>query len=135
MTLDVTVADIGFPALTCSFVVPGHRQWSLRSVVAVVETFPGGQPNRSYALSVSNGTDVVAQFGAVDGGTEPATVRITWADASNTLVAAGNIATVVAPAPQLILPAGYELIVTVVNPAVGDTITSAVAWYDYVETA
>lgn len=135
MLLDVVAAELTAPATTFSFVVPGDRVWSLRSIVAVVNTDAGGQPDRGYTLAITDGTTLVARVGADDNGTEPAELTITWADAPAGTVQAGAVATSIAPLPRLTLKPGYVITGTIVNPVGTDTWISAVAWYEYTPSA
>lgn len=121
-------------APTFSFLVPGDKLWSIRSIVAVASTATGGAPARGYVLTVSTSTGPVLVVGASDAGTEPATVTITWANAPGSTVTAGAIGTVVAPFASPVLRPGYTIVGTIDNPAVGDTWVSATVWYDYTPT-
>lgn len=114
-----------------TFVVPGKERWRLRSVVGTVSTAVGGQPNRAYTLAITDGTTTVAQTGAADGGTEPASGTITWADCTNALSAAGTKFSSVAPIPRLDLIAGYHIVGTIINPHAGDAWGTAIVWYEY----
>lgn len=96
---------------------------------ATVATAVGGQPNRGYTLSITDGTNVVAKVGAADNGTEPATGAITWTDTSAGSSAAGNLFASVAPIPKVALDPGYQIIGDIVNPHAGDQWLSAVVWY------
>lgn len=101
-------------------------------MLAVASTASGGQPNRGYTLGITDGTSLVAQVGADDGGDEPATVTATWADAPAGIVSSGSLCTVVAPLPALTLKPGYVITGTIVNAVTDDTWLSALVWYDYV---
>lgn len=130
MLLVVTAAEL-VAADVFQFVVPGDRIWHVRSVLAVAATDVGGQPDRGYTLGITDGTSLVAQVGAEDNGTEPATVTITWCDAPAGTVEAGALATSVAPLPRLTLKPGYVITGTILNPTGTDAWVSAVAWYEY----
>lgn len=115
-----------------TFVVPGHQQWKLRAVRASVVRVVGGAPARGYVLTVTDGTNIVAQFGAGDTGTEPGAADVTWCDAPASLTAAGAFGVIVAPMSAPALDAGYTITGTILNPAFGDGWGDAVAWYDYI---
>lgn len=129
--LQVTKAVVTGTVTTWSLTVPGNHIWYPRSFIAVAATQAGGAPNRAYTLSITDGTSLVGKFGAVDAGTEPATVTITWTNSAQGDVTAGAIGVVVAPMASPILKPGYVITGTIVNPAAGDTWVSALAWYDY----
>lgn len=133
MLLQVNAAPITQPQLVFTFTVPGHQTWTLISVRALAIRQTGGVPNRSYSLQAANGTQVVADSGATDAGTEPGQCDVTWCNAALAAVAAGATGTSVAPFPNLTLEAGYTLTGTIVNPAAGDTWFDAVAWFTFVE--
>jgi len=131
MTLQVNAQPSGLETVAFTFVVPGNQQWKLRSVLGVAEREPGGIPNRSYALTVTDGTNIVAASGAADAGTEPGSCTVTWCDSDASSVGAGSVGVSVAPLPPLILDAGYVITATITSPASGDQWVSAVAWYDF----
>lgn len=116
---------------TFQFVVPGRELWQLRSVFAEVTRAVGGTPDRSYALTVTDGTSPVARVGAPDAGDEPGLTSITWTDAAPSTTAAGGDGVVVAPLVRLDIDGGYVITGTIINPAPGDAFTLAVAWYDF----
>ncbi len=132
MTLEVVTQPDTLTAVTFTFVVPGHQQWTLRSVRADVSRAVGGAPMRAYTLTVTDGTSIVAQSGAADAGTEPGVCSITWCDCPASAVATGTDGVVVAPLPNLVIPAGYVITGTIVNPAGADTWSDANVWLDYV---
>ncbi len=131
MTLEVVTQPDTITAVTFTFVVPGHQQWTLRSVRADVSRDVGGAPMRAYTLTVTDGTSVVAQAGAQDAGTEPGTTSITWCDCPAGAVSAGSDGVVVAPLPNLVIPAGYVITGTIVNPFGADAWLDANVWLDY----
>lgn len=135
MPLQVNFTPDSVVGVTFTFVVPGHQQWALRSVRADCVRGIGGTPDRSYELQITNGTNVVVAVPAGDAGTEPGQASITWVDADPSVVAAGADGVIVAPLAPLLLPAGYTIVGTVLNPGVGDSWVGAVAWYDYTDTA
>jgi len=130
--LDVVQGVITPPVTTFTFMVPGHQRWQLRSVVATVARAAGGTPNRSYSLTVANGQTVVASAPAADTGTEPGTGTVTWADAPSNVLASGTVMSSLAPLPRLVIPAGYVVTGTIINPAGADTWASAIVWVEYV---
>lgn len=134
MLLTVDAAPDTPDAFTFSFTVPGAQQWALRSVVATVSTDTGGQPSRGYLLQVTDGTNLVAQVGNADNGTEPATGTLTWANAPAAGSSAGALFTSVAPIPSLVLNPGYTIIGTIVNPAGADAWLTALVWYQFTYT-
>lgn len=135
MLLTVAAKPNSLTATSFTFVVIGSQQWRPRSVVATVTTAAGGQPNRGYTLAFTDGTNTVAQVGAADGGTEPASGTITWANAPAAMSAAGNLFSSIAPIPDLILNPGYNIVGTIINPHAGDTWDTALVWYEYVDTS
>jgi len=116
------------------FQVPGSQLWAPRSVIITVARAAGGVPNRGYQLQITNGPNVVAASGAQDAGTEPGVCTITWCAASASAVAAGSVGVVVASLPTNTLEPGYLIQGVIVNPAAGDTIETAVVWYDFTYT-
>lgn len=135
MTLEVVTAPNLFTPTSFTFVVPGRQRWTLRSVRADVARAVGGAPARAYLLTVTDGTSLVAQQGADDAGTEPGTTSITWCNCPAATVTAGPDGVVVAPVPNLVLDAGYQIVGTILNPAAGDQWNDAVVWLDYVYAA
>ena len=133
MLLNVTKLVLAANAQTFTFTVPGNQQWQMRSVVAVCSRAVGGTPNRSFLLSVTDGTNTVAALPAGDAGTEPGTCTITWADMLATSQASGGTGFVAAPLRLKPLAAGYQLTGSIVSAAASDKFTSAVAWYSYLE--
>lgn len=134
MLLTVAVKPNTLTATSFTYIVIGSQLWRPRSVVMTVSTAAGGQPNRAYLLQFTDGTTTVAQVGAADGGTEPATGTITWANAPSAISAAGSKFTSIAPIPDLDLPPGYNIVGSIINPHAGDTINTAIVWYDYTDT-
>lgn len=132
--LAVVVGEITNAGIAFLFVVPGQFRWSVRSVYAVAATDVGGAPNRAFQLTITDGTSTVAQVGAADAGTEPATVNVTFADVPSAAVTAGAVGITQAPIPPLILNAGYRIIGAIINPAGADAWVSAVAWVDQSRT-
>lgn len=134
MTLKVVdVPTISTP-FAFTFAVPGNERWTLRSVRADVARVVGGAPNRAYSLTVSDGTNIVAQAGADDAGAEPGTTSVTWCDCPSAKVAAGNDGVVVAPLPNLAIEPGYLIVGTILNPAGADAWLDAIVWLDYLNT-
>lgn len=131
MLLTVDPAPDSQTATSFTFVVPGDQLWIVRSVVATVSTDTGGQPTRGYMLQVTDGTNVVAQSGNTDGGTEPATGTLTWANAPGAESSAGAVFSAIAPFPNLTLKPGYNIIGTIVNSVGADAWISALVWYDF----
>ena len=134
LPLKVNAAPDSISATEFVFVVPGHRQWRLRSVYATVSTAVGGQPNRGYTLSITDGTNTVAKSGAADNGTEPASGAITWTDAPAASSKAGQLFASVGSLAALDLDPGYRIIGDIVNAHAGDAWVSAVVWYEYTDT-
>jgi hypothetical protein len=134
VTVDVASQPDVLTPFTFTYVVPGHQNWTLRSVRAQAVRVPGGIPNRGYLLTITNGTDIVAQAGAVDAGTEPGTCDVTWCGAAGSATTLGAIGIVVAALPNLVVPAGYDITGTIVNPAVGDGWVGPTVWLDYTPT-
>lgn len=134
MLLTTQVAELGIAATTFTIIVPGHQRWLLRSVFAVASRQPGGAPARAYLLTVTDGTNTVAQVGADDAGTEPGTGAVTWANAPAASVSSGSDGVSLAPIPALALNPGYMLVGEITNPAVGDVWVSALAWFDFAYT-
>lgn len=134
MLLTVDPAPDSQTATEFVFVVPGDQLWIVRSVVATVSTDTGGQPDRGYLLSVTDGTNVVAQSGNQDGGTEPAVGTLTWANAPMAESEAGNTFSALAPFPNLTLKPGYNIVGTIVNPVGVDAWVNALVWYDFTYT-
>lgn len=134
MLLTVDAAPDTLTATEFRFVVPGAQQWALRSVVATVTTDTGGQPARGYLLQITDGTNLVAQVGNTDNGTEPAAGTLTWANAPSASSNAGNAFTSIAPIPGLVLNPGYTIIGTIVNPVGIDAWLTALVWYEFVFT-
>ena len=134
MLRQVATKPATLTATTFTYVVPGNQRWTPLSVVATVTTGVGGQPNRGYTLTFTDGTTTVAKVGADDNGTEPASGTLTWADAPDQTVKAGSVFVSVAPIPKMTLYPGYTIVGTIVNPAGADTWVTAVVWYDYVDT-
>lgn len=132
MLLTVTAATIPAGGGQFYFTVPGHQRWTPRSVYAVASRAAGGAPDRSYLLTITNGTDVVANVGAADNGTEPGSCDVTWALCPAASVASGPVGVSVAPLAPMVLPAGYLIGGSIIAPAVGDAWVSAVCWYEYV---
>lgn len=129
--LEVVTLDVPPTFTTVSFIVPGHQQWRPRSFHAVANKVVGGSPIRSYVLNISDGTNTVASVGAVDDGAEPGTCEVTWAPTQAAHSSSGTTGVTVAPLAEFLLPAGYEIDLIIVNPAIGDGWLSAVAWVDY----
>lgn len=131
MLLAVTPAIFQVGQTEIQWVVPGHQTWYPRAFRARAERDTGGAPDRSYSLTVTDGTSVVATVGADDNGTEPGFCDITWCDAPAATVANTNLGVTVAPLPGMKLPGGY-IIRLVINNNVGvDQWIDAVAWYDF----
>lgn len=131
MPLKVDTQPDAFDVFTFTFVVPGNELWRPRSVVATVSTAAGGMGDRGYTLAITDGTNIVAQVPANDGGNDPATGTITWTTAPTAISSAGALFTSLAPIPTLALTSGYTLVGTIVNPTPGDTWLEALCWYDY----
>lgn len=131
MLLSVQPIPIGIISTFFGVVVPGHQTWYPRSFFAIAQRGAGGAPDRSYLLTISDGTNVVATVGADDNGTEPGTCEITWAQTPAATVAAGATGVTVAPLAALVLPAGYQILGSILNPVAGDAWVSATAWFDY----
>lgn len=134
MLLAVQPATIGIISSLFGFEVPGHQIWTPRSFYAVAQRDVGGAPDRSYLLTISDGTNTVVSVGADDAGDEPGTCSITWAHTPATSVASGAVGVSVAPLGPIVLPSGYQVLGSIVNGAPGDGWLSATAWYDYVYT-
>ena len=134
MLLTVAAKPNTLTATKFTFVVPGNQIWRVRSVVATVNTGTGGQPNRGYTLQYTDGTTVVAQVGADDGGTQPASGTITWANAPGGISAAGSTFSSIAPLADTNLRPGYNIIGTIVNSVAGDAWQTAIVWYSYVDS-
>lgn len=129
--LTVVPAVIDNTAGTATWVVPGDQRWTVRTVCAVASTVIGGAPARAYALQVTDGTNLVANAGAADAGTEPAAVTITWANTPAGAITAGNVGASVAPFPNALLNPGYVMTALILNPAAGDQWASAYAWVNF----
>jgi hypothetical protein len=114
-----------------TFVVPGQYTYNLIAVRATLTRGVGGLPNRSLQLAITDGTTTVAVSPATDVGTEPGTLTVTWAACSPAAVAAGPLGVSVGPLPLVTIPAGYNVIGSVVNGVVADQWTNAVVWYRY----
>lgn len=134
MPLKVNTQPDTIDVFTFVFVVPGLQAWRPRSVVATVQTAAGGTGGRGYTLELTDGTNVVAQVPANDGGNDPAVGTITWTSAPAALSTAGPLFTSLAPIPKLTIVAGYTIVGTIVNPTPGDTWVDALVWYDYQDT-
>lgn len=119
-------------ATTFTFVVPAGEIWSLRTVVAFAARGVGGIPNRAYRLDITNGTNIVSAFGALDGGAEPGSCEITWGGVDSDNVAVGNVGVTDAPMKVDRLPTGYQIIGTILGAVAGDTWFSALVWCDFV---
>lgn len=115
-----------------TFLVPGHELWMPRSIFAIADRAAGGAPDRSYTLVISDGSNVVAQVGALDAGSEPGTCDVTFANAPAAAVNAGTVGITLAPLAPLRLPAGYTLTISITNAVAGDTWVLATCWYDFV---
>lgn len=131
MPLTVAVAPAVAANTPFRFTVPGQQRWTIRTVYAVCATQVGGQPNRSYSLTLSDGTHTVAVAAAADAGTEPATVNVTWANVPSADVTAGTTGIVVAAFPAVVLPPGFTITGTIVAGVATDQWTLAVCWYDF----
>lgn len=132
MLLTTTNAEINPGDQQFTLLVPGHQIWSPRSVYAVATRAVGGAPDRSYLLTITNGTNTVANVGAVDDGAEPGTCTVTWTLCPAAHVASGADGVTVAPLAPMTLPGGYVILGSIIAPAVGDEWTRALVWYDYV---
>lgn len=132
--LQVNPTPDALTAITFTFVVPGHQQWSLRAIRADVDRGVGGLPNRAYRLDITDGTNIVASSGADDAGTEPGITSITWCAADKSATTAGSDGVVVAPLGPTVVYPGYNIVATILHPAGADTWIDAVAWYDFVYT-
>lgn len=133
MLLQVNAKPNTISGTTFTFVVPGHQLWTIRSIVGVASTHAGGQPNRAYNLTVTNGATTVVAAAATDAGTEPATVTVTWANMPVSDVTAGNIGVSVGAMVLPTLEPGYVLTGTILGAVGGDAWSSAVAWYTYTQ--
>lgn len=131
MLLSVQPAEITVASTRFVFVVPGHQRWSLRSVFAEASRDVGGAPNRTYTLTITDGTTTVAQVGAADAGNEPGTCQITWANTPAASVFSGTQGITVAPLPPVTLNPGYDIIGEITNGAPADAWITAVAWFDF----
>lgn len=131
MPLKVVTQPDALTPTTFTFVVASTEIWSLRTVVARVDVVPGGSPNRAYALTITDGTNVVSAFGAPDIGDEPGTRTITWANAPGGADAVGPDGVIVAPMVAKAIPTGYAIVGTITTAAAGDTWTDALVWCDY----
>jgi len=134
VTLKVATAPNVLAGTTFTYMVPGHQRWVLRSVFAVADRGAGGTPNRSYTLTITDGTNPVAIVGADDAGTDPGTCSVTWADCPSSAVGAGSVGTSVGSLGPITLDPGYTITGTFANPVAGDAWESAVVWFDYVDT-
>jgi len=76
--LTTVTGDIGIISTFFGFTVPGQQIWSPRSFIAVAQRGVGGTPDRAYTLTITDGTNTVAQVGAADNGTEPGLCTVTW---------------------------------------------------------
>lgn len=132
MTVDIDFQPTIVSPTQFAFTVPGHQEWTIRTVRAVANRHAGGIPNRAYTLTVTNSAIVVAAAGAQDAGTEPGQCSVTWADVPASASAAGSDGVVVAPFGRLRIPAGYVITGEIVAPAAADAWISAVCWFDYV---
>lgn len=117
-----------------AFVVPAGEIWSLRSVIANCARGAGGLPDRAYQLQITDGTNVVAAFGAADAGTEPGDCVVTWAGCPAGADASGAHGIVSAPMRADRCPTGYQIIGQITGSVVGDAWTDAAVWLDYVES-
>lgn len=124
-----TVPDT-LTATTFAFVIPGGERWDIRSVFAQAVKDTGGAPDRSFELTVTNGTDTVSAVGATDIGTEPGTIDVTWTNAPAQASAGGAHGVVLAPFNPPGLFPGYVVTGSIVQPAGADSWTNVVVWYD-----
>lgn len=131
MLLSVQDIPIGIIGTIFGVEVPGQQVWYPRSFHAIAERGVGGSPNRSYLLTITDGTNTVAAIGADDAGDEPGTCEITWAMTPAANVAAGDTGVSIAPLGSFTLPAGYQIVGTILNAAPGDGWLSATAWFDF----
>ena len=134
MLTNVTANKLSGTHTTFTVTVPGQQNWQLRSVYAAVTRGTGGTPGRYYTLAITDQTNTVATVAAADAGTDPGTCTVTWADVSASATSSGSVGVSAAPIPKLVLPAAYQLVVTINNPVAGDTFTQVNCWYDYNET-
>lgn len=114
--------------------VPGQRTWRVLSVVAVLSRAVGGTPNRALRLTITDGTNTVMSSPALDAGTEPGTLTVTWANATPTAVASAGTGVSLGPLPTITVLPGYVFSGSVTNGAVADQWTSAVVWVDESDT-
>ena len=131
MPVGVSVAAAVAANTPFTFRVPGHQNWRLHSIRAVLSRGVGGTPNRFVQLTISDGTNTFITIPGQDAGTEPGTLTISWANTSDTTSSSGSVGVSVAPMGQLFVPAGYTITGTVINGVAADAWTQAVAWYDY----
>lgn len=131
MLLAVQPATIGIISTIFGFQVPGHQIWKPRSFRATATRGAGGAPDRSYLLTITDGTNVVAAIGADDAGTEPGSIDVTWALMPAAVSSAGAFAVSVAPLAPFSLRPGYQITGTILGAVSGDAWTDVVAWYDY----
>jgi len=129
--LTVELAEVDTLSTAFTFVVPGHQLWAIQSIRATALRGTGGMPNRSYLLTVTDGTNPVSVLGAVDIGDEPGECTITWTASQASAVNSGPVGVVVAPLGTLNLEPGYIITGTIVNPVAGDSWDSAACWYDF----
>lgn len=134
MYLTTAVPTAPVSGTSFAFTVPGQQAWRVRSIVATVTRAAGGSPNRTYTLTVTDGTTTVAVVPADDLGTEPGTETITWADAPANDVTSGALSYVVAPMSLPALYPGYKLTGTIVGAVAGDTWLTVVCWFDFIYT-
>lgn len=114
--------------------VPGQRIWKVLAVVAVLSRAAGGVPTRALRLTVTDGTNTVMASPAVDAGTEPGTLTVTWTNAQPSAVSSAGTGVTLGPLPTITVYPGYVFTGTVTNGAVADQWTSAVVWVDESDT-
>lgn len=134
MLLTTLAAELAPGDQTFTFVVPGDKQWKIRSVYAVAARDTGGAPDRAYTLTVATSTGIVLAVGAADAGSEPGDCTVTWTNAPGATSEAGMHGVTLAPFNPPTLQPGYTIVGTIVNPAAADEWSLATVWYDFALT-
>jgi hypothetical protein len=112
------------------FQVPGQYAWRILSVLAHADRQNGGTGVRAFQLSIASGAQPLVNVAAVDTAPDPGVMSVCWAPVlpGTTALVTDGAATI--PLPEFVVPAGYIVTGTILNPVAGDLWADAAVWVD-----
>lgn len=130
--LQVVTADAVAANDPFTIVVPGQQVWNVLSVRATISRDNGGTGTRTLVATVTDGTTQVVSSPVVDTAPDPGDLQVTWSAIATVASADADNPFTNVPLPAMVIPAGYTIIGSIVNPQPFDQWTLAVAWVDIV---